>query len=168
MAVAIPVQVQVQASSAVHSDSLRIFLVSSRKHNGRFVLPKGGVEEGENSRQAAVRELWEEAGLVGDPHAPSSGSISRSTQAELIVDDHKPHKKSPTPDPHKPDFIPRARYTGHEVLLKAGVGVQDDWPEMHQRERKAFTVQQAEEELKWREDIHTIFKRWAANLPKNT
>jgi len=42
------------------SDGVIICLVSSRKHDGKLVLPKGGVEHGESSWQAAVREMWEE------------------------------------------------------------------------------------------------------------
>lgn len=166
VAVAIPVQIIFPSSSPSSTptlDNIRIYLVSSRKHANRFVLPKGGVESGESSRTAAVRELWEEAGLIGVPRA-SNCPFSRSTPAELTVDDHKPHKKSPTSDPDDPTFVPRARYTGHEILLKSEEGVKQDWPEMHERERKAFTVQQAEQELEWRKDIHTIFKHWAAHI----
>lgn len=39
---------------------LLICLVTSRKHENRYVLPKGGIEEGESGRQAAIREMWEE------------------------------------------------------------------------------------------------------------
>ena len=34
-----------------------------RKYNGDWVLPKGRVEEGESMRQAAIREVHEEAGV---------------------------------------------------------------------------------------------------------
>ncbi|CAO3638350.1 unnamed protein product [Cunninghamella blakesleeana] len=43
----------------------RILLISSSKHKGRFVIPKGGWEEDETQAQAAVRETWEEAGIKG-------------------------------------------------------------------------------------------------------
>ena len=162
VAVAIPIQpVSAPSTSA---EELRVYLVSSRKHDGKLVLPKGGVEAGESSRQAAVRELWEEAGLIGE--AQPSRSISSISPADLTVDDHKPHKKSPSAGSQEPGFVPRARYTGHEVLLQSEGGIKDEWPEKHERERKAFTVHQAEQELRWRKDIHIIFTRWTASLPK--
>ncbi|CAO3615712.1 unnamed protein product [Cunninghamella echinulata] len=43
----------------------RILLISSSKHEGRFVIPKGGWEEDETQAQAALRETWEEAGIKG-------------------------------------------------------------------------------------------------------
>ena len=42
------------------AEGIEICLVSSRKHDGRWVLPKGGIEEGESEAQAAIRELYEE------------------------------------------------------------------------------------------------------------
>lgn len=43
---------------------MHICLVSSRKHDGQFVLPKGGVEKGEDAWQSAEREMWEEGELM--------------------------------------------------------------------------------------------------------
>ncbi|ETS62537.1 hypothetical protein PaG_03169 [Moesziomyces aphidis] len=162
VAVAIPV---VHASSplneAVSSGDLRVYLVSSRKHEGRFVLPKGGVEHGESSRQAAVRELWEEAGLIADP-SPSN-TISRCAPEQLIVDDHKPHKQSPVKHAHEPGFIARARYSAHELVLTNQPA--EHWPEAHERTRRTFTLQEAERELEWRKDVHSLFKTWLAGIP---
>lgn len=171
VAVAIPIEILPSSSetSTVTAERLRIHLVSSRKHSGKYVLPKGGVETGETSRQAAVRELWEEAGLIGEPHPSSAAaSISHTAPADLIIDDHKPHKNSPAVHAGDQGFVPRARYTGHEVLLAAEDAVREDWPEARQRQRKSFTVQEAEKALDWRKDIHAIFKRWAAGVPHDT
>lgn len=42
-----------------------VCLVSSRKHDGLLVLPKGGIEKGESGWQSAVREMWEEGKAKG-------------------------------------------------------------------------------------------------------
>lgn len=60
VAVAIPCQSKAGVAQAATPHDILVCLVSSRKHSGKFVLPKGGVEEGEDTYQAAVRELWEE------------------------------------------------------------------------------------------------------------
>ncbi|MHC2296290.1 NUDIX hydrolase [Rhizobium mongolense] len=43
---------------------IRVLLVGSRR-SGRWGLPKGHIEPGENSRSAAQREAFEEAGVTG-------------------------------------------------------------------------------------------------------
>lgn len=42
------------------AEGIEVCLVSSRKHEDRWVLPKGGIEEGESEAEAAIRELHEE------------------------------------------------------------------------------------------------------------
>lgn len=59
-AAAIPRKVAVAVIVSL-SPTPSILVVSSRKHPSRFVLPKGGVEHGESSVQAALRESWEES-----------------------------------------------------------------------------------------------------------
>eukprot|EP01138_Halocafeteria_seosinensis_P005913 gb/GECG01006045.1/.p1 GENE.gb/GECG01006045.1/~~gb/GECG01006045.1/.p1 ORF type:complete len:221 (+),score=35.41 gb/GECG01006045.1/:1-663(+) len=44
----------------------RLLLTASTRHKGQWVLPAGGVEKGESSRQAAIREAQEEAGVDCD------------------------------------------------------------------------------------------------------
>lgn len=43
----------------------RLCLVSSRRHPGDLLLPKGGIEAGESAEDAAQREALEEAGIEG-------------------------------------------------------------------------------------------------------
>lgn len=45
---------------------VEVCVITSRKHPGRLVLPKGTVEAEEKPRQAAAREAFEEAGLKGE------------------------------------------------------------------------------------------------------
>jgi 8-oxo-dGTP pyrophosphatase MutT (NUDIX family) len=42
------------------------YLVVSSSDGLNWVLPKGHIDPGENAATAAVRELWEEAGVVGE------------------------------------------------------------------------------------------------------
>ncbi|XP_042236721.1 uncharacterized protein LOC121875968 isoform X2 [Homarus americanus] len=43
----------------------KVLLVSSKKDPGLWLVPGGGVEDGEDTSTAAVREAWEEAGVRG-------------------------------------------------------------------------------------------------------
>jgi len=43
---------------------LRVLLVSSRQ-DGRWILPKGKVEDDESPSEGAAREAFEEAGIKG-------------------------------------------------------------------------------------------------------
>ncbi|MDF1609839.1 NUDIX hydrolase [Hoeflea sp. YIM 152468] len=45
-------------------DTREILLITSRD-TGRWIVPKGWIEADEDGAQAAVRETWEEAGIVG-------------------------------------------------------------------------------------------------------
>lgn len=54
------VAVAVPFRRRLEDNEVEVCLVSSRKHDERWVLPKGGIEKGESEEEAAVRELWEE------------------------------------------------------------------------------------------------------------
>lgn len=45
------------------SSSPHFLIVTSRRHENRWILPKGGVELNESSIEAAEREAWEEGEL---------------------------------------------------------------------------------------------------------
>lgn len=44
---------------------LQVLLVSSKKDPCSWMVPGGGVEAGEETPMAAIREAWEEAGVQG-------------------------------------------------------------------------------------------------------
>ncbi|GAA5923561.1 polyphosphatase DDP1 [Sporobolomyces koalae] len=125
-------------------------LTSSRKRQARWVFPKGGVEPGETSQQAAAREAWEEAGVVTD-------QVEHLAHL-LTIFDPAPHALSPTTDPHASSFVASTRYEfelfqlssipprATETLLVASddaVAASDDdnsplareWPESDERTR---------------------------------
>lgn len=129
--------------------------MSSRKHDGRWVLPKGGIEKTDDDvRAAAVRELWEEAGIKVDAEPVPSRAGSSSYRK---VNDHKPHKKCPVKDPSNPAFVPRAIYTAVEVLIR---NEEEDlaahWPEQGERERCFVPLKEALQRIEWRKDIHQL------------
>jgi phosphatase NudJ len=45
----------------------RILLVREAKHGQRWYAPAGGLEAGESIREAAIRETYEEAGILVEP-----------------------------------------------------------------------------------------------------
>jgi 8-oxo-dGTP pyrophosphatase MutT (NUDIX family) len=49
----------------IRDERVEIALVST-PGGKRWVVPKGSIDEGERSREAAIRETREEAGLIGD------------------------------------------------------------------------------------------------------
>jgi uncharacterized protein len=89
-----------------------ILLVTSRD-TGRWVLPKGNIEAGEEERTAALREATEEAGIWGEVGDKAVGTYRYAKQradgsAPIIAVTVWPLK-----------------------VLK----VADDWPEAHERSR---------------------------------
>lgn len=54
------------AAVCVRSEALdEVLLVSSSREPSKWVVPGGGVEPDELCDRAAIREVWEEAGVVG-------------------------------------------------------------------------------------------------------
>lgn len=58
---AVAVYILIHSPSTSLQSEPNFLVVSSRKHKGKFVLPKGGIEdEDDNEQDAAEREAWEE------------------------------------------------------------------------------------------------------------
>jgi len=65
----------------------RIVLITSRRTR-RWVLPKGWVEPGEPGHRGALREAFEEAGLIGEADREPLGTYSylkRRTAGQLVT-----------------------------------------------------------------------------------
>ncbi|MCX6819774.1 MAG: NUDIX domain-containing protein [Candidatus Adlerbacteria bacterium] len=64
----------------------RIVLVF--QHGNSWSFPKGGVEEGETSAQAATREIYEEAGITQLEFVEELGSYERSSIGKDGIGEH--------------------------------------------------------------------------------
>ena len=66
-------------------DSSLFYLVVSSSDGANWVLPKGHIDPGETPEIAALRELAEEAGVVGEIVAQLSAKHFRKADKELDV-----------------------------------------------------------------------------------
>ena len=98
---------------------LRFVLVTSRR-TGRWVFPKGGIEDGMTAADTAAQEAFEEAGLIGRP----------------------------LPDPigryRTPKIRPPLIWTVEVALYTMRIdSVLDRWIEEDQRQRRFVTLEEA-------------------------
>ena len=110
-----------QSAAAVFrgsGDSCELLLVTSRD-TGRWIVPKGWIEDGEDGAAAAVRETWEEAGLIG----------------EVLPDNPVGHYRYLKLRPRRGDTI-----CDVDVYLLKLIEQRDQWPERDERRRKWFPV----------------------------
>lgn len=109
------------------------------------MLPKGGWELDETCSEAALREAWEEAGIIC--HIDSElGEIRETRTAKQISKD-----------------APRALFRFFEATVKEE---REDWPEKHKRSRKWFTYEEAREMLGGRKELREALERSSLNTEK--
>jgi 8-oxo-dGTP pyrophosphatase MutT (NUDIX family) len=103
----------------VNNGRLAIMFVTSQKR-GRWILPKGNLEEKESHKQGCKREAFEEAGVKGKllKDYPITAVISKTTSAGLE----------------------NVAVTYYPLLV---VEQFDDWPEKAKRERHWALLQDA-------------------------
>ena len=70
----------------IRNGRIEIALVTSLRSK-RWVLPKGSLDDGEQSRDAAIRETEEEAGLIGDLEPKPLGRYHFTRSNERYVVD---------------------------------------------------------------------------------
>lgn len=112
-----------QVAAAVFRGSgadCELMLITSRD-SGRWIVPKGWIEDGEDGAAAAVREVWEEAGLVVE--ALAGGPVG-----------HYRYLK---------ERRRRAVVCDVDVYMVKLVEQKDHWPERDQRRRKWVPVASA-------------------------
>jgi 8-oxo-dGTP pyrophosphatase MutT (NUDIX family) len=100
----------------IRKERVEIAVVTRSSGNG-WIVPKGTVNAGEESREAALREAKEEAGLIGVLARRPLGRYS------YVNSDGPCHV---------------------DVYLMRVTEVQDTWPEEHFRERRWMRVAEAE------------------------
>ncbi len=61
-----------------------VFIVRAKKNPADWIFPKGHIEDGEDAPTAAVRELLEEGGVIGE--AADLIGISSFTTGEKVVE----------------------------------------------------------------------------------
>ncbi|KAI1317696.1 hypothetical protein EDD11_008002 [Mortierella claussenii] len=103
----------------VDKQGRRVLLVASTKHDGEWVLPKGGWENDESQEEAAARETWEEAGVIG------------KIVAHLGEYEHKVNKRTGGPE---------SIFFFFELEVER---IEEHWPEMKKRERRWFSFDEA-------------------------
>ncbi|RMZ79513.1 hypothetical protein DV737_g3387, partial [Chaetothyriales sp. CBS 132003] len=122
----------------LNTDKTKVLLIQSSSRNG-WVLPKGGWEKDEaKASSAAVREAWEEAGII------------------IRIDKELGH----IPDARLPGGVskkaPKAAYQFFEAVVTEE---RTEWPEKHKRERKWHTFSQAKQLLAGRPELTEALMR---------
>ena len=65
--------------------AIEVLLVTTRKR-GRWIFPKGNIEEELGPRRSAVLEALEEAGVEGRVHSPALGTYRHGRPPEKTVE----------------------------------------------------------------------------------
>ena len=123
----------VPQAAAIPVRNGRVCLITSRSGR-RWVIPKGRIEPGQTPAEAALAEVWEEAGLVGTLSGSAVGTYE-------YVKYGRPHRVT--------------------VFVLAVSEEHSHWPERQHRTRKWVTVKTAldrVEEPGLRDLLHGVFQ----------
>ena len=122
-----------QVAGCVAIQDRKILLVTARKSDS-WVLPKGGVEKNETTEAAALRELYEEAGIRAE---------IKSQLHEMTMN--------------------RKRGQQYSYWYLCDVKeILEEWPEKKDRQRKFVTVEEARKLVK--KDLLPILSKLDSNL----
>lgn len=123
-------------------DELEVLLVSSRRGDG-LVLPKGGWESDEDVLEAAKRETWEEAGVLGEAFESLGTFTYRNKLGKA-----------------RPEALEGPGSCVAHMYACQVAEVKDAWPEQHMRQRVWCNWERALEGLKheWMRDALLAWK----------
>ncbi len=121
---------------------LRVLLVTSRQ-DGRWILPKGQIEDDESAAEGAAREAFEEAGVKGRAGNEALGTYRYLKQ----VDHHRAVSSQVTVFP---------------LLVRKEL---QKWPEARERKRRWFPLETAAEKVGDRE-LGLLLKRFSGSGTK--
>ncbi|KAK9474562.1 NUDIX hydrolase domain-like protein [Dipodascopsis tothii] len=128
---------------ALNEDKTRVLVVTSTARKDRYVFPKGGYETDEPTPQdAALREAWEEAGVIGT----ITGGLG-------VIEDSRPAKTFQAAGGRVP---PKAEYHFFEVAVSR---LEDRFPECDRRTRAWVTFAEATGGLIDRPELIEALKR---------
>lgn len=120
------------------ADRTRVLMIQSAGPGG-WVLPKGGWETDEDcAQQAAIREAWEEAGVICTVQR-DLGWIPDMRPSTLLTAN-----------------APKASYHFFEATVDR---VEEQWPEMHKRKRRWATYAEAATVLASRPELSEALNR---------
>ncbi|CAO3647843.1 unnamed protein product [Mucor fragilis] len=108
---------QVTGTIAVDPTTNKVLIISSSKHTGVWVLPKGGWESDETKEQSAERETYEEGGVRGHIKGFVGSFLDYNSYGEVKGN------------------VWFYEFEVQEIL--------DNWPEKHFRQRKWCSFEEA-------------------------
>jgi 8-oxo-dGTP pyrophosphatase MutT (NUDIX family) len=124
----------------IRDDAVAILFITSQTR-GRWVLPKGKVEEGETQVETCHREAFEEAGITG--------VVLENFPITIVVTKQEEDGLGEIPVTYYP-FL---------VLKQA-----NEWPEMNERQRHWALIDQAAR-VAYREDLLPLVELFDDLLP---
>ena len=117
----------------------QVLMITSR-NSGRWVLPKGHIEEGQTPRDAVLVEAYEEAGLRGEVAETEIGFYA--------------YKKSDRPD------VSKFKVAVYPMKV---TDIETDWPEKKKRKRQWMDFETAADSVNERA-LKTLLNEFGAML----
>ncbi|KAI7903621.1 NUDIX hydrolase domain-like protein [Cokeromyces recurvatus] len=115
---------QITGTIAVDPKTNKVLVISSSKHRNVWVLPKGGWESDETKEQSAIRETYEEGGVLGNIKGLVGNFMDYDSYGEL-----------------------KGNVWFYEFEVQQ---ILDQWPEMHFRKRRWCTFEEAMDLLRFK------------------